>query len=443
MLNILLFWGTYFGGLFLAFSRAPIYAFVVYQAVYFFNPPKRWWGSSIPDLSYSYYIVVIMIVLVIANYKELSKNKLFNAPQTKWIYLFLATHLMAYAYAAIPIRHDLFTIYFLKLVVIISVAYKLINTERDLKFAVLGYIFGAWYLSFYTFQIGRNRGDRVEGIGTVDSPDSNGIAAAIAPAVVFALFYLWRSDKWWQKLLSLISLAFLCNALVLINSRGAVLGLIIGGSYFVYNLYKGKLKAKYQKATVYGLIITGLIGLTVVVDDGFINRFSSLKQESGGVNEEGETGSTRVIYWKAAFDLALDHPLGTGAYGFNYYARSYIPANTYVGQNLRKSGGVKSVHSSWFSALAEVGFLGLMFFILIFVSCIKTSTALKKLFIKKKLTYEYYFVFALEGALLTFIVTMSFLDRHRAEILYWLILFFMAAHNIYINKSNSQEITKA
>ena len=84
-----------------------------------------------------------------------------------------------------------------------------------------------------------------------------------------------------------------------------------------------------------------------------------------------------------------------------------------------------------------------MFFILIFVSCIKTSIALKKLFIKKKLTYEYYFVFALEGALLTFIVTMSFLDRHRAEILYWLILFFMAAHNIYINKSNSQEITKA
>jgi hypothetical protein len=33
-------------------------------------------------------------------------------------------------------------------------------------------------------------------------------------------------------------------------------------------------------------------------------------------------------------------------------------------------------------------------------------------------------------------VTMSFLDRHRAEILFWLILFVMTAHNVYLNKVN-------
>ncbi|MDO6566323.1 O-antigen ligase family protein [Alteromonas sp. 1_MG-2023] len=437
MLNILLFWGTYFGGLFMAFSRAPIYAFLVYQAVYFFNPPKRWWGSSIPDLSFSYYVVVLMAVLMLFKYKELSKNKLFNVPQTKWVYLFLLTHIIAYGFASLPLKHDIFTIYFLKLVVIVSIAYKLINSEKDLKLVIFGYIFGAWYLSFYTFQIGRNRGDRVEGIGTVDSTDSNGIAAAIAPAVVLGIYYLWSSNKLWQRVVCLISLAFLCNALVLINSRGAVLGLIVGSAYFIYNLYKGKIKAKFQKATVYGLVAIGVIGLSVIMDDGFTDRFLSLKEEAQGVNEQGETGSTRVVYWKAAFDLALDHPLGTGAYGFNYHANKYIPADTFVGRNLRESGGVKSVHSSWFSALAEVGFLGLLFFILMIYSCFKTAKTLKALFFKESKPYEYYFICALEGSLITFMVTMTFLDRHRAEVLYWLILFFMAAHNIYINRAKS------
>ena len=439
MLNILLFWGTYLGGLFMAFNRAPIYAFLVYQAVYFFNPPKRWWGPSIPDLSFSYYVVVLMALLIVINYKKLSKNKLLNAPQTKWVYLFLATHIAAYLYAVLPIRHDIFTIYFLKLVVIISIAYKLIDSEKDLKLAVLGYVFGAWYLSFYAFQIGRNRGDRVEGIGTVDSPDSNGIAAAIAPAVIFGIYYLWSSNNLWKRGLALVSLAFLCNALVLINSRGAVLGLIVGSAYFIYHLYKGKVKAKYQKATVYGLILTGIIGLSVVVDDGFVERFSSLKEESQGVNEQGESGSTRVVYWKAAFQLALDHPLGTGAYGFNYYAREYIPADTFVGEKLRKSGGVKSVHSSWFSILAEVGFLGLFFFLFMLISCFKTGKQLKQLFAKRNMPFNYYFIFALEGALITFMVTMTFLDRHRAEILFWLILFFMASHNIFISKENMKD----
>ena len=55
---------------------------------------------------------------------------------------------------------------------------------QKLDFAICGYLFGCWYISFLTYQTGRNRGDRVEGIGTVDAPDANGIAAALAPSVV-------------------------------------------------------------------------------------------------------------------------------------------------------------------------------------------------------------------------------------------------------------------
>jgi hypothetical protein len=153
MLNILLFWSTYFGGIYAAFTRAPVFAFMVYQAVYFYNPPKRWWGDSIPTLSYSFYMVALMATLLALNWEKLKHNKLLEVPQTKWIYLFLILHLIASLYAVLPVRHEIFTTYFLKLVITISIAYKLINTRQDLYLAISGYVFGAWYLSFYTYQI--------------------------------------------------------------------------------------------------------------------------------------------------------------------------------------------------------------------------------------------------------------------------------------------------
>jgi putative inorganic carbon (HCO3(-)) transporter len=443
MLNILLFWSTYFGGIYAAFTRAPVFAFMVYQAVYFYNPPKRWWGDSIPTLSYSFYMVALMATLLALNWEKLKHNKLLEVPQTKWIYLFLILHLIASLYAVLPVRHEIFTTYFLKLVITISIAYKLINTRQDLYLAISGYVFGAWYLSFYTYQIGRNSGDRVEGIGTVDSPDSNGIAATLAPAVVFGIYYLWRSPNWMYRTLSLIILAFLCNALILINSRGAVLGVAVGGMYMMYDLYKSKLKGKYQRATVVGLCLIGLVGLSVVADDTFIERFSSIKEESAGVKEEEETGSSRIVYWAAAYQLALDHPFGTGAYGFNFYSSQYIPETTFVGRQLRSTGGIKSVHSSWFSALAEVGFLGLFALLMIFLSCYLSAKKMKKYFFETNNINDYYLVTAMQGALLAFAVTMVFLDRHRAEVLYWLFLFFMAAHNVFLNKNKHSENPEA
>jgi hypothetical protein len=422
--------------LYYALFRMPIFVFVVYQAVYFFNPPKRWWGKSVIDFDYSFYAVVVMALLVLIHWKKSSLNKLFSVPQTKWILLFLGMHFLAYFYAASPIKHDIFTIYFAKLVIIIFLAYKLVNTKKDLFYIIYGYLFSAWYLSFYVFQIGRNRGDRVEGIGTVDSPDSNGIAAALAPAIIFGIYYLWRLDNWKYKIGALGILAFLCNAIILINSRGAVLGILCGAAFFMYELYKAKIKGKFQKATVIWLCILGLVGLSVVVDQTFIDRFSSVKEESQEVNTESETGSTRVIFWMAALELAKDHPMGTGAYGFQSYASIYIPEDTFVGQMLRKDGGVKSVHSSWFSTLAEVGFLGFIFLVMILVTCFKSLRAIKLKLLQEHNLHEYYLIASIQGALITFMVTMSFLDRHRAEILFWLILFVMTAHNVYLNKVN-------
>jgi len=63
MLSVLMFFATLLGGVILSLRHSIAIAFVVYQAIYFFNPEKRWWGNIVPDISYSFFIVIFMALL--------------------------------------------------------------------------------------------------------------------------------------------------------------------------------------------------------------------------------------------------------------------------------------------------------------------------------------------------------------------------------------------
>ena len=101
--------------------------------------------------------------------KYQSINKLFETSQFRWIYFILLLYGCAWFFAVYTEGHLQATIYFLKLIIIITLAYKLVDTTEKLDYAIWGYIFGSWYISLLTYQTGRNSADRVEGIGTVDA----------------------------------------------------------------------------------------------------------------------------------------------------------------------------------------------------------------------------------------------------------------------------------
>ena len=433
MLNVLLFMLSIFGGILLTFILSPVFSFVLYEIMYFFNPQIRWWGSMVPDLSYSYFIVLMMAGSLVINYKKSSHNKIFAVPQMKWIYLILVLIFATSLIAIYPVYHGESQVYFLKLVIIMTVAYKLIDTEIELHYVQWGYIFGCWYLSFMAFQIGRNAGDRIEGIGTVDAPDTNMVAAAIAPSVILCLYYYWVSDTQLKKLAFAIAGAFIANALVLINSRGSFIGLICGLFYFMFYMFFSSLQEKFQKATVIWVVVIGLCGAAFIVDDSFIQRMKGIAG-SGEVNEEAESASTRTLFWIAAWEMAKDYPFGAGVNGFEYYAPFYIPENVDTGASRNRA-----VHSTWFEALSEFGYLGLFFLLMMLRSCFKATGKCKKLFKERKDVYRYFHMIALEAGLISFILSMTFINRYRSEILYWLILFTMCAYNIYIVKPNKKD----
>lgn len=433
MLSVLMFLATLVGGFIFSLRHSIAISFVVYQAIYFFNPEKRWWGNLIPDISYSFFIVLFMAFLVVINNKMTKHNKISSVPPLKWAIVVMITYTISYFYAIAPEFHYLFMVYFIKLIIIMCLAFKLISSVKDFLYVLNGYIFAAWYVSFYVFQIGRNSGNRVEGVGLVDSPDANGLAAAIAPALVITLYSFWTSKKYIWKAAYAIAGIFIANAIVLINSRGAFLAAAVSIIFFMYYMYTSSFQRKNQKKIAVFITLAGLSGAAYLADEDFINRVTGITEEVDKA-EEQESGATRMIFWKAAWDMTKDHPYGNGYRGFNYLSPLYIPEGIDTGGNRSRS-----VHSTWFETLTEVGYLGLLFFILMLWSAWKHLNKVRTYLRDNQLVDEYFRIIALQGSLLAFIVAMTFLNRMRAEVLYWLIMFSAAAYNVYVLKEYSSQ----
>jgi len=426
-----MFIATYGTGFFASLFRNPAYAFALYEAVYFFYPQNRWWGYMVPDISYSFFVVMLMMGVLLLNYAQTKHNKLLQNPVFKWIYAVLFLYSIAYFQAVTPESHYQASIFFLKLVLIISIAYKLCDTNTKLDYILYGYMYGAWYLGFVAFQTGRNRGDRLEGIGMVDAPNANDTAAAIAPCLVLCLYYFWTGKKWWHKALAVISGIFIANGLVLINSRGAFIGAAASLGYFMFHMYFSSFQRKHQKTMAAFITIAGLAGAAYIVDDSFYERINTMANTE--ISEEQESGATRTLFWKAAWEMAKDHPLGAGHLGFNHYMPYYISEDVHTGSSKNRT-----VHSSWFEALSEAGYPGLFAFIMMLYTTYRMLELCKKELRKSNQVDEYFKIIAIQAALFTFVIVMTFLNRMRADILYWLILYAACAYNIYVLKPRSE-----
>lgn len=416
----------------MTFRVSLMMAFVVYQAVYFFNPDGRWWGSLVPGISYSYYIVVFMVLLFIFNFGKLNQNKILKAPPLKWAWIVLGLWALSYFYAVLPEAHLRFLDFYFKLLVIISVAYKLCQNRQDLNYVLLGYVFSAWYVSFYIFQVGRNVGNRVEGIGLVDSPDANGIAAAIAPSIVLCLYYFWISKNKTFKLVLALAGAFLANSIVLINSRGAMLSVAAGIMFFMYHMFTSSFQRKYQKMTAVLITVAGLSGAVYILDESAINRIIGISGEIAE-KEERQTGATRTLFWLAAWEMTKDHPLGSGYKGFNYYAPYYLPQDLDTGGSRHRT-----VHSTWFEVLTEIGYLGLVCFLMMLYATWNSLNKAKEYLKNTEDVDEYFKMIAIQSAMISFMIAMTFLNRMRAEILHWIIMYSAMAYNIYILKESKE-----
>lgn len=419
----------YSSGLLLSLVKGAHWAFYLYQLVYFLNPEKRWWSADIPFSNYSLITVAFLFLtyFLYRNKFEYHLNQLSKLPQFKWIILLMISYSLVYFTAADKAIHLEGLIDYIKIFIIIGFAYKVLDSKEKIESAIYALIVGITYLGYLAYTMGRDEFGRVGRIGMVDAPDVNVATAAMVAALPFLIFYFWKGSTK-TRIIMVIMGGVIVNGLVLANSRGAFLGGAVGVIYFVWEMFKSKFKVSFQRLVTVLLVMGGLLSLFLVVDTSFIDRMATLSEVSEG---EGGGGSRRVEYWKIAFDVVEDHPFGVGAFGFEILSPGYVPREYFgIGQSQ------KAVHSIWFQALTELGYVGFVFFMMLIYTTYRSLKMIKSLCFKNNDIYGYYFTHALLSSYIGVLVAASVINQFRTQIVYWLVLFTACLFNVIILRKN-------
>jgi O-antigen ligase len=199
--------------------------------------------------------------------------------------------------------------------------------------------------------IGRDRGSVLG--------DPNDLSLVLLFPIAFsASWIVTRGLGLWSRALGVVGFAIVTWAVLLTQSRGGLLGIVAILAIMGLRLIKSK---------------TLLIVICVLGTMGIFAAAGISGRQSGGasdVSEDGlglvdESAQGRLWAWTAAWRMALAHPfigIGMNNFSANYYL--YTP---------HWEGLAKAVHSTWFSILAEGGFVGFGIFIAMVLMTIRLA----------------------------------------------------------------------
>ena len=390
---------------------------------YFLNPISRWWYRYLPDLRYSFIIAVVILTAFIITYRKYENTRLFDVPQSKWLIMDVMLFSLISLWAVWPEVHNPSLVNHYKVLVFIYIAYKVVDTPEKFERMIWTFLAGTFYLGWMGHNQGRSFGQRMENFGPADcGGDGNSIALILIAAIPLLMYYLLRGKNW-QKFLSLLSMAYIMDAMILVNSRGAFLGLIASMAYFFYYMFFNKGTTFVQKRNVVLVTIAGLGLFIYLTDAAFWERMYTIETEI----ETGSGGAGRTFFWAKGIELSKEYPLGLGTWGYQYLSPQFIPEE-YL------TGGRRAVHSLYVQCLVERGYLGALIFTALLASNFLFVRKIKR-YLNEKRQHDLSFqIVAIESGLIAFLAGAVFLNRLLAEVLYMYMMFIACFGCIYYKK---------
>lgn len=350
MLRLLLVGGVLTIGLVTSlFSRFAGLSTYVWFAL--FRPQEWLYTSLFADLRLS--LVVGLLLLVPSILTGVFPN--ISHPLSLLTLAFLGTVGLAQSLTVWPTLSWPWVDAYFRLVLVVLLAITIINTRRRalLFIAVIGASLG-----FHTARGGiaaiLGGGVRfAQGLGGAFS-DNNGYAMGAAMVLPF-LWCVWQNfDK--TKLERMagwgFALAVPLSILLIVGtmSRAGFLATVTAVMVYI-GLQRNRI------VPVLVITATIIIGLPFIpVPEGYFDRLQTIRT----YEETNETSAlSRLHFWQVALRMVGDNPFGVGMRNFdNAYDRYDFSGGEF--------GHGRSVHSSHFQALAEMGYLGALIWISIF-----------------------------------------------------------------------------
>ncbi|MFA0269267.1 O-antigen ligase family protein [Vibrio cyclitrophicus] len=289
--------------------------------------------------------------------------KIFWHHSLSWLAIFWLLTIVGLVFASSrSIAFAEFKSIYWKIIVMTLAITWLVNTTENLAKTAMTIIYAGALVSIIAVY------NSVNGIGIVEGSrvtigrdlgsmlgDPNDLALVLLFPLAFAISQtITHGISNFKRIISALVCVLLLVAIIATQSRGGLLGSIAVVGIFALKLIRSKVL----------LISLGAVGAIVLY---FVAGIGD--RSSGGAAEQGidESAMGRIYAWEAAFKMAVENPL-TGVGLNNFYSNYFFYSSYWDGLN-------HAVHSTWFGVLAETGFIGLVIFVTLIISLIRTSRA--------------------------------------------------------------------
>jgi probable O-glycosylation ligase (exosortase A-associated) len=283
--------------------------------------------------------VIVLLVSGMRSFKEI-----FSDRQTQWLLTFFVLLFVQVQVADVTLRAYLIFEAALGYVFLFMIITRVVTSVRRLRGVFAALVAAHLFLIYMSPDIVLSTDQRPYILGATFLGDGNDFALSMCALLPMVAFLALGSRSkiarltWWGVIL-------LCLlAVVGTQSRGGTLGvLVVAGFLWSFSRRKAAALAIF-------VVLGGIAAMSA--SSTYFTRMSTIANYEGEGSAEG-----RIMVWKAAARMALDHPVfgvGSGQFAVAFGAR-YKPA-WYEGPQL-------NAHSMYFQALGELSFLGAIVYV--------------------------------------------------------------------------------
>jgi probable O-glycosylation ligase (exosortase A-associated) len=328
---------------------SPFYALLFYLWNAYFRPDDWTYGGFIASLNLSFFVGGYLLLATVA-----SMPRLRVSTRVILLAVFFIDSLICAIYSEHPSWSWNSWILFAK-VLIITYIIVLLTTDRRRYRTVLTII--AISLGFECAKQAYAQLVIAPGAQnnnpSVFLGDNNGIAVGTMMLVPVIGALAQTAIRKWERVGYRFLLVGVFMRGITTYSRGGFLAASVLGIFAIARSPR-KLRALIGATVLAGVVLT-------VMPDRFWERMNTINASDG---ERGDSAEGRLHFWYIARVMADAKPL-TGV-GFDGFSQSYQEYNGPDGE----FPGVRAAHSVWFGLLADMGYPGLIVFVLLWGSSI-------------------------------------------------------------------------
>jgi len=363
-------------------------------------------------------------IVLLALFSILSGNIRFKEKQTA-LFLFLLGLMVIHGPIAVNNYWALmvFITMVMNLVVFLSLIHHVDNPEKYNKLVKM-------WLGIHLFLAVVGIVNKGIGVGGF-LEDENDYCMTINMVIPFSFFlFMYSSGK--KRIYYLLLTCLFLFVIMLTGSRGGFVGLIATSAYCW-------LRSKKKVLTLFIVSILVIFAVSVAPQT-YWNRIHSITEEGTTAG----TGEERVYTWKIGWNMFLDNPIiGVGQGNFPYVFQKYEFKVTGSDEPFYgRSRAGRAAHSIYFTLLPELGILGTFIFIGMITYTFKDLKAIKVRLSHQKnpainpVSNRYLpYALALEGALISYLVSGAFISTLYYPNLWILMGFIISLKKIVIPDS--------